>query len=296
MKEIPTKTLLSGYKENTNWFGVNYNMNLYKGCSHGCIYCDSRSECYHIDNFDEVRVKKNALSILEKELRSKRKKGVVGLGAMSDPYNPFEKSEEVTRGALKLLHRYGFGVAVATKSDLILRDLALYKSISIHSPVLIKLTITTSDDQLCKKIEPRVCVSSKRFQVINAFSKENIYAGILLMPLLPFLEDDLSNIETLLHEAHVNGAQFIFPGFGVTLRANQRLWFYDRLDELFPGMKTLYLKTFGDRYQCGSPNARMLWSYFKQACLKHHIAYTQQDIINGYKKGYGHTQVSLFDI
>ncbi|MEI6578779.1 MAG: radical SAM protein, partial [Eubacteriales bacterium] len=150
MEFIPAKTIISGYAQGNVWFGSNYNMNIYKGCCHGCIYCDSRSECYRVENFDTVRAKENALATIERELKSKRKTGVIGTGAMSDPYNPFEKEHELTRGALALINRYRFGVAIATKSDLVARDIDILKEISKHSPVLIKLTVTAADDALCK--------------------------------------------------------------------------------------------------------------------------------------------------
>lgn len=152
MEFIPAKTIISGYHANSTWFGNNFNMNIYKGCSHGCIYCDSRSECYQVENFDEVRAKENALALIEHELKSKRKRGIIGTGAMSDPYNPLEKEFMLTRGALELINRYGFGVSIATKSDLIIRDIDILKAISAHSPVVVKMTITTADDILCKKL------------------------------------------------------------------------------------------------------------------------------------------------
>ena len=154
MEFISAKTILSGYAENNPWFGCNYNMNLYKGCCHGCIYCDSRSACYGVERFDEVRAKENALGTLARELRAKRRKGVVGMGAMSDPYNPFERTLELTRGALALLDRFGFGAALATKSDLVLRDTDVLQSIAAHSPTLVKITVTAADDALCRKVEP----------------------------------------------------------------------------------------------------------------------------------------------
>lgn len=115
MKSVPAKTIISGYYFDNSWFGNNYSMNIYKGCCHGCIYCDSRSDCYNIENFDEVRVKENVLILIERELKSKRKTGVIGTGAMSDTYNPFERKLKLTRGALKLENRYGFGISIATK-------------------------------------------------------------------------------------------------------------------------------------------------------------------------------------
>ena len=294
MNFVPAKTIVSGYAENNMWFGCNYNMNIYKGCCHGCIYCDSRSECYGVENFDEVRAKDNALELIERELKVKRRKGVIGTGAMSDPYNPFEKEHRLTRGALELINRYGFGVAIATKSDLILRDIDILKEISKHSPVLVKITITTSDDELSKKIEPRVALSSKRFEAIGELSKAGINAGVLLMPVLPFIEDNEENIRGIIDLAHKSDAAFIYPAFGVTLRQNQRDWFFAQLDELFPSVKEKYVESFGSAYECRSPNSKKLWSVFQRECDEAGIIYRMNDIIDAYKKGYGAEQLSLF--
>jgi len=295
MKFIPAKTIISGYMANNSWFGNNYNMNIYKGCCHGCIYCDSRSECYHVENFDEVRAKENALAIIERELKSKRRTGVIGTGAMSDPYNPFEKEYLFIRGALSLINIYGFGASIATKSTLITRDIDILKEIQNHSPVLIKLTITTCDDELCKKIEPNVAISSKRFAALKELSHHGIFAGILLMPVLPFLEDNENNIKGIINLAYESGAKFIYPAFGVTLRQNQREWYYRKLDEKFPVLKQKYMHQFGNAYECRSPKAKELWRLFKKECDSYGILYRMEDIIKCYKQGYEIIQLSLFD-
>ena len=295
MEFIPAKTIISGYHPSSTWFGNNYNMNIYKGCSHGCIYCDSRSECYQVENFDEVRAKENALALIERELKSKRKKGIIGTGAMSDPYNPREKEFELTRGALELINRYGFGVSIATKSDLIIRDIDILKAISAHSPVVVKMTITIADDLLCKKIEPNVAISSKRFAAIKKLSGEGIFVGILMMPLLPYIEDTEENISRIIELAYENGAKFIFPAFGVTLRQNQRAWYYSKLDEHFPSLKEKYIKNYGNAYECHSPKAKELWTLFRLECDRRGIHYKMDDIIKGIKQGYGDAQISLFD-
>jgi DNA repair photolyase len=294
MELIPAKTILSGYTTGDAWFGNNYTMNIYKGCCHGCIYCDSRSECYRVENFDEVRAKENALALLTYELKSKRRTGVIGTGGMSDPYNPFEKEFCLTKGALELMNAHRFGVSIATKSDLIARDIEVLKSIKTHSPVLIKFTITTANDMLCKKIEPNVAESSRRFSVIRKLSESGIFAGILLMPVLPFLEDNEDNISQIIRLAYENGAKFIYPAFGVTLRQNQREWYYKKLDEHFPGMKQRYIDQFGNAYECHSPKAKVLMWLFQEECDKFNILYKMEDIINAYKRGYGDNQLSLF--
>lgn len=293
MHMIPAKTIVSGYSAKNAWFGNNYNMNIYKGCSHGCIYCDSRSKCYGVENFDEVRAKENALFLIEKELRSKRRTGIIGTGAMSDPYNPMEKEYELTRGALKLIHQYRYGVSIATKSSLVVRDIDLLKAISTHSPVLVMITITTCDDDLAKKLESNVTPPSERFKAIKALSDQGIHTGVLMMPILPFIEDDVQNIEGILKRAHENGARFVYPAFGVTLRQNQRDWFYRKLDEHFPGVKQMYIKQFGNAYSCGSPNAKVLWSVVEEQCRSYGMACKMKDIIKAYSEGYGSEQLSF---
>jgi len=295
MEFVPAKTIISGYSAGKSWFGNNYNMNIYKGCCHGCIYCDSRSECYQVENFDEVRAKENALALIERELKSKRKTGVIGTGAMSDPYNPFEKEFKLTRGALELIDRYQFGVSIATKSNLILRDIDILKAISAHSPVLTKITITTADDTLCKKIELNVATSSERFATINKLAEKGIFVGILLMPVLPFIEDTVGNIRSIIELADENGAKFIYPAFGVTLRQNQRGWYYNKLDELFPSIKEKYILHYGNDYECRSLKAKELWELFQNECDRRSILYKMEDIIKAYKQGYEDTQLSIFD-
>lgn len=294
MEFIPAQTIISGYCEDNSWFGNNYNMNIYKGCNHGCIYCDSRSECYHVDNFDEVRAKENALGLMYCDIKSKRKTGVIGTGAMSDPYNPFEKDYKLTRGALELINRYRFGVSIATKSSLVTRDIDILKEIKSHSPVLIKITVTSCDDKLCRKLEPNAPVSSERFAAIRRLSDSGIFAGILMMPVLPFIEDNEENISGIIRLARQNGAKFIYPAFGMTLRQNQRDWYYMKLDKLFPGMKEKYIRQFGESYQCHSPNADRLKCIFKQECQNLGLLYRMKDIINAYKKGYYDRQLTLF--
>lgn len=293
MEYIPAKSIISGYVENSNWFGNNYNMNIYKGCNHGCIYCDSRSDCYHIENFDQVRAKENALALIYRDLKSKRKKGVIGTGAMSDPYNPFEKKLQLTRGALELINQFGFGVSIATKSHLVTRDIDILQNIKKHSPVLVKITITCFDDHLARKVEANAPSPSKRFAAIKRLSDSGIFAGILMMPVLPFIEDNEENITEIIRLANENGARFIYADFGVTLRMNQRDWYYSKLDELFPKKKELYIKEFGYSYECNSPRAKQLSAVFREECRRYNILYKMEDIIAEYKRGYYDRQLSL---
>jgi DNA repair photolyase len=296
MEYVPAKTIVTKTK-GSDWFGIDYNMNIYRGCCHGCIYCDSRSDCYRIDHFDTVRVKEDALRIVRDDLRRKVKKGVVGTGAMSDPYNPFEKEFQLTRHALELIDAYGFGAAVATKSALLERDIDILSGIKEHSPVICKITVTTTDDNLAKKIEPHVSSPSSRLGLIEALRKKGIFSGILMMPVLPLLEDNEENILSIVKSAHETGANFIYPSFGVTLRNNQREWYFDRLKEQFPeeDLAAEYIRRYGNSYGCTSARAKSLWSLFSKECQRYGILYQMPDIIHSYKKNYEVTQLSLFD-
>lgn len=296
MEFIPAKTILSAKnKYARRWFGTDYNINLYKGCCHGCIYCDSRSSCYGIENFDTVRAKQNALSILEKQLASKRETGVVGMGAMSDPYNAFEKETELTRGALKLLEKYGFGAAIATKSDLILRDIDLLKKIQKKNNVIVKISLTTANDSLAKQIEPYASPVTQRLQAIEELNRNGIFSGILMHPVLPFLTDSDENITHLIQSAAQHSAKFIHTYLGMTLRENQRVYYYNKLDALFPGLSQKYMSLYSDRYSCPIPLASLKKRLFEQTCKKYGILYSMADIIEAYKKDRNQNkQLSLF--
>lgn len=293
MEFIPAKTIVTRCKGN-DWFGIDYKMNIYKGCNHGCIYCDSRSSCYGIDNFDEVRAKKDALQIIRAELKGKIRTGVVGTGSMSDPYNPMERKYGLTRGGLELIAQYGFGVAIATKSPLITRDIDILKQIQRNAPVLVKMTVTTCDDELCKIIEPHVALTSQRFAAIKELSEAGITCGLLLMPVLPFIEDNEENICEIVRQAAFNGAKFIYPAIGMTLRENQREYYFEALERHFPGVKEKYITHFGNNYECRSIEIGKLWKVFTTQCTKYGLAYKMQDIINLYQTPYKVEQLTLF--
>ena len=296
METIPAKTIISGYKDKNSWFGVNYGMNIYQGCCHKCIYCDSRSNCYQIIDFDRVRVKENAVEMIKKELKCKRKKGVVGTGAMSDPYNPFEKKYMLTREALKLVDENRFGISIATKSNLVTRDIDILKKIQSHSPTIVKISITTYDDDLCKKVEQNVCPSSERFKALKELSQNGIYSGVLLMPILPFINDNEENIRNIVRKSYECGAKFIFCALGVTLRSNQREHYFCQLKEIFPtdNLVNRYVDTFGENYVNNSPKGNYLWKIFKEECEKYNLLYKMDDIIEDYKRNYEKSQISWF--
>ncbi len=284
MKFIQAKSILSKSNSGNSWFGTDYNMNLYRGCCHGCIYCDSRSDCYGIENFDQVRGKENALQLLEKELSRKKQKGVVGIGAMSDTYNPFERDYMQTREALKLIEKTGFGVAIDTKSDLILRDLDLLQKINSKNNVILKFTITTPHDELSQIIEPNVCVSSKRLAAIKECSDHGLFAGILMTPVLPFITDKEEDIKELVRLAALHHARFVYTYMGMTLRANQRDYYYQKLDQHFPTLKQKYIQSYGNSYFCSVLQAKHLYQVFAKECERYHILYKMEDIIHAYKK------------
>lgn len=292
---IPTvkaKTIMQPTKHGDFWFGGDYGMNLYRGCNHGCIYCDSRSSCYRVENFDQVRMKEDALKILDRELWYK-KKGVVSLGAMSDHYNPYEKVIKLTRGALELIEKHGFGLSFETKSDLILRDLDLFEKINKKHSLILKMTITCADDELSKMIEPHVCVSSKRFAAIKQLSDAGLFTGILFTPWLPFITDNEENVKEMVRKAKESGAKFIYAQPGVTLRDNQRDYYYEKLDVLFPGLSDRYRKCYREKYMCTSLD-RNLIKVFESECQKYGLLFKMKDIIRAYKKERGVVQQVLF--
>lgn len=276
------------------WFGTDYNMNIYRGCSHGCIYCDSRSECYRDERFETVKVKRDALRIIRDDLARKVRSGVVATGAMSDPYNPLERELELTRHALELLSAYDFGVAIDTKGTLIIRDIDLLCEIKRRRPVLIKVTITAADDALAKEVEPRAPTSSARFQALKELAKTGIFCGVLLMPVLPYLTDNLHNIREIIRHTAQCGAKFIYPAFGMTLRDRQRSYYYAQLDNIRPGLSEKYQKKYGARYNCTAPGAAALYNEFAAQCERAGLLYKMRDIVNAYKQGYAESQLSFF--
>ncbi len=296
METIPAKHLLHRSRS-TEWFGTDHTMNLYRGCCHGCLYCDSRSDCYQIDGFDQVRAKADALRILRDDLARKVRPAFIATGSMSDPYNPFEEELELTRHALELIEAYGCGVAVATKSDLIVRDADILSSIQARAPVICKLTVTTADDALAAKIEPRAPAPSRRLAALSALSGAGVFCGVLLMPVLPFLEDSDESVLAVVEGAARAGARFIYPALGVTMRQGQREHFLDGLERAFPGreLKARYLRQYGERYQCASPRAGTLWKVFTAACREKGILYDMKSIIRAATLGYEDRQLTFFD-
>lgn len=296
MDYIPAKHLLHRSRS-TEWFGTDHTMNIYRGCCHGCLYCDSRSDCYQIGKFERVRAKADALHILRDDLARKVRPAFIGMGSMSDPYNPFEEELQLTRHALELIDAYNCGVTIATKSDLIVRDMDILTAIRGHSPVVCKLTVTTAADALAAKLEPNAPSPSCRLAALEKLSGAGLFAGVLLMPVLPFLEDSDEGVLAVVEGAVRAGARFIYPAFGVTMRQGQREYFLEGMERAFPGqgLKERYLRQYGDRYQCASPRARTLWRVFTDACQKRGILYDMKSIIRAATWSYGDRQLTFFD-
>lgn len=274
-------------------------MNIYRGCTHGCIYCDSRSRCYGFTHpFEDIEVKRNAPALLEQKLRSKRKKCMIGTGAMCDPYLHCEEELRLTRACLEIIDRYGFGVSVLTKSDRILRDLDLLGSIQEKSKAVAQMTLTTWDDRLCRIIEPEVCVTSRRLEVLRTMKEAGIPTVVWMTPLLPFINDTKENLKGILEgclEAGVKG--ILCFGMGLTLREGNREYFYQALDRHFPGLRWEYQCRYGNAYELPSPRHRELQQIFDDTCAKAGILYRPEDIfayLREFPENKGYTQLSLF--
>lgn len=288
------------YKKVKSILSSKNGMNLYRGCSHGCIYCDSRSECYNMNHkFEDIEVKENGIELLEYALIHKRKKCMIGTGSMSDPYIPLEKEICHTRKALELIYKYGFGVTLITKSNLILRDLDLLKKINEKTKCVVQMTLTTFDDNLCKKIEPNVCTTRERFLVLEKLRDLNIPTVVWLCPILPYINDTKENIEKILDlcvQAKVYGV--ICFDMGLTLRQGNREYFYEKLDEKFKGLKYKYIKEYGNNYIVSSQNNKDLMKLFHNKCEKNHIVHNNDEIfkyLNLFEDKQGQRQLSLFD-
>ena len=273
-----------------------YGMNIYRGCSHGCIYCDSRSNCYQFTHpFEDIEVKSNAADLLDKTLKSKRKKCMIGTGSMSDPYMHCEEKLMLTRKCLEVIYKNGFGVAVQTKSDLILRDIDLLDAINKETKAVVQMTLTTYDDDLCKKLEPNVCNTKRRIEVLEKMQERGIPTVVWLTPILPYINDTEENIRALLNECKRVGVKGIICfDMGLTLRDGDREYFYAALDKDFPGLKEKYIRRYGNAYEVPSPNSRELMALFREFCKKNDILYKPDDCFE-YMHDLPDKQMSIFD-
>ena len=275
-------------------------MNLYRGCSHGCIYCDSRSKCYHMEHdFEDIEIKANAIELLENALKRKRVKCMLGTGSITDPYIPLESKIGNVRKALALADQYGFGFTLITKSDRVLRDLDLLKAINDKTKCVVQMTLTTYDEDLCRKIEPNVSTTKERFEALKKLHEADIPTVVWLCPILPFINDTEENIRGILEyciEAKVYGV--ICFGMGLTLREGNREYFYNQLDRLFPHMKERYMRLYGTQYQVNSPKNNALMKVFHQICEGNGIVHDNAEIfayLSGFEEKDGPIQLNLFD-
>lgn len=255
-------------------------MNLYRGCTHGCVYCDSRSKCYQFDHvFEDIEVKRDAIRILEEQLKKKRAPCMIGTGSMCDPYIPLEEELQLTRQALELAERYGFGFTLITKSARVLRDIDLLKRVNEKTKAVVQMTLTTYDEALCKKLEPHVSTTRERFEALCKLRDAGIPTVVWLCPILPFINDTEENLRGILDycvRAEVKG--ILSFGFGVTLREGDREYFYAALERDFPGVKQQYIRAFGNAYSCNSPNTASLMRVFKEECKRNGILHKTDEV------------------
>lgn len=270
MHYVTAKTILSSQN----------GMNLYRGCTHGCIYCDSRSSCYHMNHdFEDIEVKENGVQLLKKALKSKKEKCMIGTGSMTDPYIPLEDELKYIRESLELIYKYGFGFTCITKSDLILRDLDLLEKINNKTKAVVQMTLTTYDEELCKIIEPNVATTKERADILKKLNEKGIPTVVWLTPILPFINDTEENINGILDyciSSNVKG--IICFGMGLTLRERDREYFYKNLDIYFPGLKEKYIKTYKNNYSLPSPNNAKLMKIFEKRCDENNILYNSDEI------------------
>ena len=292
MHFVDAKGILTG---NSGYYG----MNIYRGCSHGCIYCDSRSKCYQFTHaFEDIEVKQNAPELLEKALRSKRKKCMIGTGAMSDPYMHCEEELRLTRKCLEIIHKYGFGAAIQTKSDRILRDIDLLDEINRSAKCVVQITLTTYDDDLCSILEPHVCNTKRRIEVLEIMRDRGIPTIVWLSPILPFINDTAENITSIMNECVRTGVKGIIDfGMGLTLREGDREYYYAALDKHFPGMKQRYIRRYGNSYELPSPDAKELASTVQKICKENGILSTPEDCFSYMRElPEKNPQISIFDL
>ena len=278
----------------------NNGMNLYRGCTHGCIYCDSRSNCYQMNHeFEDIEVKENAIELLENTLRRKRKRCMIGTGSMSDPYMPLEAQLEYTRKALLLIEKYGFGATLITKSDRVLRDLDILKHINQKTKAVVQMTLTTADEALCKLIEPNVSTTKQRFESLKILRDNNIPTVVWLCPVLPYINDTEDNICRILDmcvAAKVRG--IICFGMGLTLREGNREYFYRQLDKSFPGLKERYIREYGNQYVINSPKSAELMRLFHRTCEQNGIMHDNDlifEYLSQFEEKNAPQQLSLWD-
>lgn len=273
-------------------------MNVYRGCSHGCIYCDARSDCYNMEHdFEDIEVKENAPELLEAAIRTRRRRCVIGSGAMCDPYLSAEEELKITRRCLEIIERYRFGAALLTKSDLIMRDIELLDSINRAAGTYVQMTLTTADETLCRIVEPNVCTTARRFEVLCEMRERGIPTVIWFCPILPFINDTAENVSAIVDMAKRAGCIGIISfGIGMTLRSGDREYYYRALDRHFPGLKRRYIETYGSAYELSSPDGGRLWKLFVSECEKAGLEWRSDVLFHRMRQIKESEQLTLFDM
>ena len=294
MEWVEARTIVTNNKSmNYDYLAAEYTMNIYRGCSHGCIYCFARGEYYKIPDFGRVRAKKDALRIIRDDLARKVKRGIITTGGMSDPYNPEEREHKLTRNALELINAFAFGVCVLTKSDLVTRDLDILQDIKNHSPVNVSFSVTCAEDDLCRIIEPQAPTTSERLAAMAELSSQGIITGVLLDPVLPYITDDDANIRGIVRKAKQAGACYIYASLSVTMEGIQRDHFFRQAEPSFPGTAERYTKRFGNYYRCSSPREKALWAAFADECERQQIVYDMRVANRMIRNGYDLSDLQL---
>ncbi|BDE97234.1 SPL family radical SAM protein [Raoultibacter timonensis] len=295
VRMIPAKTILQKSRyEPSEWFGIDYVMNLYRGCTHGCIYCDSRSNCYGIKDFTEVQVKEGTDVLLAKSLHAKKSSGIISTGIIADCYNPYEEEFGVTRRALEIIADCRFGADVNTKSPLVTRDIDVLERVAWARSANVRFTITAADDDLARTIEPHAPSSSERFAAMKEISDSGLFTGVMLTPLVPFVTDTAENIESLVELAHDNGARFIYTLGGISIRDGQKEYFMSKLKAMSPKLAKRFRDTYGSSYFCYSLELNNILALLRERCDKAGILYRMDDIIHASQNHTEQEQTSLF--
>lgn len=294
---IPAKHIVRNCISNRGYIAHEYAMDIYRGCNHGCIYCYARSSYYEkTEDFTCIRVKEDALRIVRDDLRRKTRKGIVLNGCLTDPYNALERELKLTRHVLELLQAFEFGFSLISKSDLVVRDIDVLQDIKENAPVGINFSITCSDDEMSSKVEPGAPVTSKRFDAIRQLSKSGITTGVLMDPILPYINDTEENVVTMVKMAKDAGASYMYLSPMVTMADIQREYFYEQIDRLFPGVSETYREKYKNYYRCRSPKGRKLYKTFVETCEKEGLCYDMRAANQRLRLGYKMFEMNFNDL
>lgn len=295
IESVSAKTILLRSKyERSDWFGVDFTATFYRGCEHGCIYCDGRSNCYGMKYFDRMIVKENAPEILLKELRRKRAVGIVGLNPNADSYNPYEEDLGITRRILEAIARCRFGVSIETKSPLVVRDADVLRSVAAGHSAMVKVTVTTTDENLVRILEPHAPPVAQRFKALRELSDNGVFCGVMMTPIIPFVTDTVENVLDIVERAHENGAKFVYTQGGLSMRDGQREYFLKKSRRLSGDLPNRYAKTYGASYYCYSNSTKTLIETLRSECEKRGMLHRMEDIIAANESAHPQEQISLF--